>query len=115
MSKRRRKPPRNPISRPLAVFSCATLLTIGLGAWLGHETVVRPLAVPMVLGCMLLGSIYTAFAIRQGWIGIVNHLGRIDHFEKRIEPIRFWIVAMSYLALALPSAIYMSLLLAGIR
>ena len=115
MPKRRRKPPRNPISRPLAVFSCATLLTIGLGVWLGHESVVRPLAVPMVLGCMLLASIYTVFAIGHGWIGIVDHLGRIHHFEKGIEPIRFLIVAGVYLALALPTAIYMSFLLTGVR
>lgn len=108
MSRRRRKPPRNPISMPLAVVSSASVVIVGLCVAFGLDELLDGIAIPLLLICMLFVIVYTGFAIAQGRIAIVGHVGQIYHFERASEPIVFWWLALAYLGTCGASAAYLA-------
>jgi hypothetical protein len=111
MARRARKPPRNPVSRYLAIAAFTTLAVVGVAALFDLDTVLGWTAVPLLLICSLLVIAYTAVAIHHGWIATVGHRGQIDHYERSTEPVSFWVLTVFYLGATGPAASYMVLLL----
>jgi len=92
--------PRNPLSLPLAVFSTVSLLTTGAAAILSLDSLMAWIAVPILLGASALLVMYTAFAIRLGWIASVGHAGQVYHCERAQQPICYWLLAVIYLTVS---------------
>lgn len=103
----RRRPPRNPISRPLAWLSATTLVIAGGAAALDGQAVFNWIARPLLLTCALAVIAYTVQALRLGWIATVGAVGQIYHYRRSDEPVLFWLLAVLYLGLAIPSAAYL--------
>ena len=61
----------------------------------------------MALGCSVLVVVYTAFAMHLSWIATIGHVGQIDHVERKKAPSWFWMLAVCYLGLAVPTACYL--------
>lgn len=111
MSRRRGKPPGNPAARPLSVIAIATLLICGTAAAFDLDAVLAWTAKPLVLLCMLAVIAYTAVAIHLGWIAVIGHLGRVEHYERARQPVMFWTLALVYLGVCGSTAGYMATLL----
>lgn len=106
MSQSSRRPPRNPLAWPLAWLGMALLVcgaAIGLN-WTGEWAWV---ARPLLLANALVVLAYTGFALRQGWIATISSRGQVQHFQRRKQPVIYWLLVTFYLALALPTAIYL--------
>lgn len=105
------KPPRNPVARWLAIASVATMAIVGVAAIFGLDALMDFTAKPLLLACALLVIAYTAFALKDGWIATVGHVGQIFHYQRDKEPVLFWLLVVLYLGLAGPTAWYMAVLL----
>lgn len=104
----RRRPPRNPVSRPLAWLSVITLIVTGGSAFLGWQPVFDWTARPMLLACALAVIAYTAQALRLGWIATIGGVGQIYHYRRADEPVLYWLLVALYLSMAIPTAIYLA-------
>jgi hypothetical protein len=111
MARRSRKPPGNPAVRWLALAAFTTLLVAGGSAVFGWESALAWTVRPLLLACMVMVIVYSAFAIHLGWIATVGPVGQVYHVERSREPILFWFLALMYLGLAGPTAWYMAVLL----
>lgn len=111
MARRKRKPPPNPLVRPLAIVGFSTLAIVLPAALFGFDGLLGWAAKPLMLACSLLVAAYTIAAIRLGWIATIDHFGRALHYDRSREPVLFWLLAVLYLGLALPTAYYLGILL----
>jgi hypothetical protein len=101
------KPPRNPVSRWLAIAAFTTLGVVGVAAVFGLDELMERTALPLGILCSLLVIVYTAWSLNLGWIATIGHVGQVHHFQRAKEPILFWLLVVLYLVLAVPTATYM--------
>lgn len=100
------KPPVNPFTRYLFVGFLGTLVFATLGIALDLHSLLDLLLLPLLLGCGLLGILYTVWAVRLGSIATVDKMGRVHHYSRKKEPILFYLLVVFYLGLLLPSTLY---------
>lgn len=102
------RPPRNPFSRPLAWLGVITLIVAGGSAVLDWQQVLDWTARPLLLASALAVIAYTAQALKLGWIATIGGAGQVYHYRRADEPVLYWLLVVLYLAMALPSAIYLA-------
>lgn len=100
------KPPANPFTRYLFVVFLGTLVFAVLGIALELHDLLDLLLLPLLLGCGLLGILYTAWAVRLGSIATVDRLGRVYHYSRKKEPVLFYLLVVLYLGVLLPATLY---------
>jgi len=110
---RRRAKTRNPFSRYLAMAAFATLCVVGVSALVGWQQPLSIAVKPLAFVCAILVVAYTVFALRLGSIGLVSQRGQVYRYSRRKEPVLFFLVVLLYLALSLPTALYMGWLMIG--
>lgn len=110
---RKARPPRNPVSRPLALAAFTTLGVVGLSAVFGLGSVLQYTALPLGMLCSALLIAYTVWGLRLGWIATVGHVGQIYHYQRAQEPILFWFLVVFYLVPSVLATAYMVTLAFG--
>jgi hypothetical protein len=110
MSNRSRpaRPPRNPISLPLAGLAVATLFVGALAMAFDGQPVILWAVKLLLLACALAAIAYTVQALRLGWIATIGGGGQVYHYRRAEEPILYWLLVVLYLALAVPTAGYLA-------
>jgi hypothetical protein len=91
-----------------------TLCSVGLAAILGWSDILDLIAKPLILVCAGMVIAYTYCAHRIGTISSIDRSGKVFHYSKKSEPVFFYFLSVFYLLLAVPTALYMVLLLADI-
>ena len=99
--------PRNPLALPLAICGFASLGLAGVAALLKFDLPLNLILLPMALACMLLLLGYTLFALRLGWITCVDHVGKLQHFQRQKSPVTYWFLVALYLLVSLPAGWYL--------
>jgi hypothetical protein len=95
----------------MAAVSIAGLCLVGVTALIGRQDLLALIAAPLVFTCSLLVVLYTLFALRLGSISTIGGTGQVYLYTRKKEPIAFFFLAVFYLIVAVPSAIYTGCLL----
>lgn len=111
MSKKIKGSVKNSVSRYLVISSMVTLCSVGLAAILGWSDIPDLIAKPLILVCAGMVIAYTFFAHRIGTISSIDRSGKVSHYSRKSEPLFFYFLFIFYLLLAVPTALYMVLLL----
>ncbi|MGE5180974.1 MAG: hypothetical protein ACM31C_02885 [Acidobacteriota bacterium] len=102
------RPPRNPVSLPLAGLAIATLFVGVLAMAFDGQPVMRWAVRSLLLACALAAIAYTVQALRLGWIATIGGAGQVYHYRRADEPVLYWVLVVLYLALSLPTAWYLA-------
>ena len=102
------RPPRNPISLPLAWLAVSTLFVGALAMAFDGQPAVTWAVKLQLLACALAAIAYTVQALRLGWIATVGGAGQVYHYRRADEPVLYWLLVVLYLALSIPTAWYLA-------
>ena len=102
------RPPRNPVSLPLAGLAAATLLVGALAMAFDEQPVMQWAVRSLLLACALAAIAYTVQALRLGWIAAIGGGGQVYHYRRADEPVLYWLLVVLYLALTVPTAWYLA-------
>lgn len=95
----------------LAIVSVGSLCFFGISSLLGWESLSSLLVKPIVLACSVLVIMYTLFSLRLGLISSIGGRGQVHNTARKKEPIFYFFLVIFYLALSVPTALYMAYLI----
>ena len=102
---------KNPVTVYLATVSIGSLCFVGITSLVGRESLLSLLAKPIVFACSILVVMYTLFSLRLGSISSIGNHGQVYHTTRKNEPIFFFSLVIFYMALSVPTTLYMAYLI----